>query len=390
MFKLTRRAVYVLVFSVLLTGCFSKKGGNTKVEPLPKVQAEVSIDTLWKANGGSGLGKFKQTLSPTLIDIDGETYVVSADRGGKVMVTSAATGKRRWATDTDIPVSSALGSTESSVLVGSHQADVVSLDKSTGLEQWRTKVSSEVLAAPMGRSAGVAVLSIDSRLHGLDTNTGKEKWLFDASAPALKLRGGSSPLVFDHVALVGFASGQSGLFDLNNGRVIWLDAIAQPRGRTEIERMVDINGRMVRRGNTAYIVTFQGKVATFDLQQLQVLWTRDSSSYVGLDAGGRAVVVTDSQGKLYAFDRFSGDTLWSQDALFHRKPTAPVIIKDYVVVGDVDGRLYVFSLETGNLLAYRKVDSAGIFAAPLVDNQDVIVQTKAGRLIKLSVEPLGS
>lgn len=391
MFKFARRAVYVLVLCVLLTGCFWNKSSNTKkVEPLPKVQDQVAVKTLWRADGGSGLGKNKQILSPALIDIDGETHVVSAQRDGKIIITQATTGKRLWVTNTKLPISSALGTTESLVLAGSHQADVVALDKTSGTEKWRSKVSSEVLAAPMGRNAGVAVLSIDSRLHGLDTLTGQEKWSFNAAPPSLKLRGGSSPLVFDHVALVGFASGQSGIFDLSNGRAIWMDTIAQPRGRTEIERMVDINGRLIRRANMAYLVTFQGKVAALDLQKLQVLWTRDASSYVGLDAGGRAVVVSDSEGNIQALERTNGETLWTQNMLVGRKPTAPAIIKEYVVVGDKDGRVHVFSLETGESLGYHKVASDGLFAAPLVDNQDVIVQTKNGRLMKLSIEPLGT
>jgi outer membrane protein assembly factor BamB len=390
MLKLTRDAVFVLVLSTLLFACSSKKGSLSKAEPLPSITPEVSMKTLWSTNGGDGLGKQKQVLAPALVDLDGDAYVVSADNSGKIMLTNASTGSRTWSQDVKVPVSSALGSTESLVLVGSHQADVVALDKTTGEEKWRSKVSSEVMAAPMGRSEGIAVLSIDSRLHGLDPATGEEKWVYEAAAPALKLRGGSTPMVFDGVALVGFASGQSGLFDLKSGRAIWLDTIAQPRGRTEIERMVDINGRLVRRANMAYIVTFQGKVAALELRELKTLWTRDASSYVGLDAGGRSVVVTDSQGKLYAFDRMSGETLWSQEALHDRRPTAPVIIKDYVVIGDAQGHAYVFSLDSGKLLAHRQLEGSGFFAPPLADNQDVIFQSKTGRLLKLSVEPLGS
>lgn len=386
MFKCTRQAVYVLVLSLFLSGCLPKKGGNTKAEPLPKIDQEVSFNTVWKAKGGNGPGKLQFNLAPTLTSIEGESAVVAADSKGYVMAINAATGKRLWKVDTNLPLSSAVGHTDNLIVLGSHKADVVALDKSNGAEQWRTKTSTEVFAGPMGRNSGIALLTIDSRLHGLDPATGSQKWLFDANAPSLKLRGGSTPLVFDDVALVGFANGQAGLFDLNNGRVIWLDTIAQPRGRTEIERIVDINGRLARRGNMAYLVTFQGKVAALDLSNLQVIWTRDSSSYSGLDANANALVVTDSTGKLHAFNRITGETLWTQEDLLNRKPTAPVIVKDYVVVGDAGGRVYAFSLETGKMLGHRRIDGTGIVVPPLVDNQDVIVQTKAGRLIKMVID----
>lgn len=390
MFNFARRAVYVLVLSFLLTGCLPKKGTAKKTESLPSSQSEVAFQTLWKADAGASAGKLKLNLAPTLVHLNGETFVAAADRKGNVSLTNATTGKNLWRTATKLPLSSAVGTSGDLILVGSQQADVVALDKATGEERWRTKVSSEVLSAPMGRSEGIAVLSIDSRLHGLDARSGNQQWLFDSQPPALKLRGGSSPLVFDTVALVGFASGQAGLFDLSTGRVIWLDTVAQPRGRTEIERIVDINGQMVRRGNTAYIVTYQGKLAALDLQELRVLWTRDASSYVGLDAGVNSVVVTDSQGKVQGVDRFSGETLWSQNLLVNRQPTAPLIVNDRVVLGDSEGRMYAFALETGEILGFRKLSGSGISAPPLLDNQDVIVQTKAGSLIKMSLQSRGS
>jgi outer membrane protein assembly factor BamB len=199
------------------------------------------------------------------------------------------------------------------------------------------------------------------------------------------LRGGSTPLIFEDFALVGFANGQAGVFDLNAGRVVWFETIAQPRGRTEIERIVDINSRLARRGNMAYIVTYQGKVVALDLSSMQVIWNRDASSYQGLDAGVTTVVVSDSEGALHAFNRITGETVWKQDALKHRQPTAPAIVNDHVVVGDADGRVYVFSLDTGKLLGHRRIDGTGILVPPLVDKQDVIVQTKGGRLIRLSI-----
>lgn len=386
-----RRAVYALVLTLLITGCLPKKSGSaSKQEPLPKIEQQVALKTVWKANGGVGSGKLLFNLAPALTPIDGEMAVVVADYKGKVTAVNAETGKRLWRTKTDLPLSSAVGYTDNLIVVGSHKADVVALDKIKGVEQWRVKTSTEVLSGPMGRTSGLALLTIDSRLHGLDTATGQQKWLFDAIPPSLKLRGGSTPLVFDELALVGFANGQAGVFDLNTGRALWVDTIAQPRGRTEIERMVDINGRLARRGNIAYLVTFQGKVAALDLQKMQVLWTRDSSSYVGLDAGANILVVTDADGVLHAFNRFTGETLWTQSALTDRKPTAPAIVQDNFVVGDAQGRVYAFSLEKGELLGHRMIEHVPILVPPLAHNQGVIIQNKAGRLLKLSLEPRGN
>ena len=365
----TRRAVVALALAFLVVGCASfKKTDENKVEPLPKIQQTVSFKTDWKAKGGAGSGNLLFNLAPALTSYEGEPILVTADYKGYVAARDAKTGNQLWRVDTNLPLSSAVGYTDDLIVVGSHKGDVVALNKANGSESWRIKTSTEVLAGPMGKSSGLAVLTIDSRLHGLDPATGNEKWIFDAIAPALKLRGGSTPLIIDQVALVGFASGQAGLFDLNSGRVIWLEAITQPRGRTEIERVVDLNGRLVRRGQQAYLVTYQGKVVGLDLQQLRVMWSRDSSSYVGLDAGHQAVVVTDSEGRLHAFDRISGDSLWVQDALMNRQPTAPLIVNNHVIVGDIDGRIYALSLtqETSNTMKKWKVQDFWFPLSPTI------------------------
>lgn len=383
-----RRCISVLVACLLVTGCLTTPQ-KSKVEKLPNIDQKVGFYKHWNTNVGSGQGKLVMNLAPTFVEGEAGKLVVASDHKGRVYAVDAQSGRRVWFHDVKVPLSSAVGTADNLVLVGGHKADVVALDKNTGFEQWRTKVSTEVLAGPVGRADGIAVLTIDSRLHGLNPKNGADKWLYDSTPPGLKLRGGATPLVIDDMALVGFANGQAGLFDLSTGRTVWLEQIAQPHGRNEIQRMVDINGRMVKRGNMAYIVTFQGKVAAVDTQNLQVIWTRDASSYTGVAVSARHVIATDANGKLTAFDRATGETQWIQDVLKYRRVSAPVITDNYVIVADQQGDLTTLSLTTGELLGYKRIGSA-VTAPPLLDSDGIILQTTSGKLVKFSVASLES
>jgi outer membrane protein assembly factor BamB len=376
------RVFAVLLCCIFLAACSSKASKVDKPKK-PKFEQQLKWETVWKANGGEGLGKIHLGLAPDFIQYKSDVWVASIDHMGKVTVLDAYTGKRIWRKRTKTEASSNIGQTADAIVFGTQNGEVIALAKEDGSELWRTQISTEVLAGPAGRDNTLAVLSIDSRLHGLDAATGKQRWIFDATAPALKLRGGANPLTYEDSVLVGFANGQLGMFDLNSGAVNWIQPVAVPRGRSEIERMVDINGRMGRRGDTAYVATYHGRLAAVDLAQQRFVWTRELSSYQGLAVTNAAVIVTDADSNVTAYDRYSGDTLWVQSELNRRYLTAPVVFGDYVVVADVYGYAFALSLQTGQLMGFHKVTASALRKAPLVDSEGVIIQTHAGRIFKI-------
>lgn len=375
--------MFARIFLIVLCSCLVACAGKHKNVVVNK----VDIKTQWKASGGLGLGKVETKLAPNFVSYQGQHWVATADFKGRVYVYDAITGKRIWKRSTKKPLSSALGESEDAVLIGTQKGEVLAFNKADGKPLWTSQVSSEVLAAPMGDEAHIAVLSIDSELQGLNAKTGKVEWMFNASAPPLKLVGATDPLIIDGAAFIGFANGQVGIFKLSDGRVIWLDAIAQSRGRSEIDRMVDINGKMERLGQTVYVVTYHGKVAAVDLNELRVLWMQDQSSYDGLAVNSQVVVVSDEHDIITAFDRLTGEVRWKQDKLQGRYVTPPAIYENYVVMGDDKGFVNVLDISTGEWIGKQRIMKSSLRNVPLVDHRGVIFQCQPGRLVKVSITP---
>lgn len=369
-----------------VTGC--KSSAKTSPKKPPKIVQEVNFKTLWKANTGLGLGDVQKNIAPEWVTVDGQPLLAAADYRGTVTLIDPSTGKRIWRQRLKLPISSAMGETPDALVMGSSKGDVIALSKVDGKTLWKTSVTSEVLAAPRGNQQSVAVLSLDSRLHGLDSQTGKPLWEFDASPPPLLLRGATNPLVIDgQVLLMGFASGQAGLFRLSDGQPLWVDFIARPHGRNELERMVDINGQMAHVGPMVYIVTYQGKLVAMDLATMNTVWSHDMSSYVGLVVAGDQLILADDEDNIYAVNRHTGETLWKQTALKGKYVVTPGVYDQYVVVGDAYGYVYALSRESGRLLGSHRLYQAAIRMPILTDAHGAMAQSHPGRITKFVITP---
>ncbi|MDX1514039.1 MAG: outer membrane protein assembly factor BamB [Gammaproteobacteria bacterium] len=386
-----RRAKLLLAcfaIALLSAGCGTVRdfvGGEDNSEPpaeLVEFDAELKVEEVWSRSVGSGVSKYYLKLRPMVAG--GRVY--AADRKGRVSAYDALTGNELWDTDTGVPASGGPGGGEGLILIGSSDGDVVALSETDGAEKWRSRVSSEVLAAPAAAQGVVVVRTIDGKLFGLNAADGTRSWVYDRTVPVLTLRGTSSPVLSNGAAIAGFDSGRMVAVSLENGQTLWETVIAVPRGRSELERLVDIDADPVIEDRTVYVVTFQGRVAAIELFSGNVIWRRDMSSYAGLGVNGDHLYVTDADSFVWALDRNNSASLWRQDKMKLRGLTSPVGFDSYVVVGDFEGYVHWLSREDGHLLARSRVDSDGIISQPIAHDGMVYVYGKGGTLSALRVK----
>jgi len=243
-----------------------------------------------------------------------------------------------------------------------------------------------VLAAPRAAEGVVVIYSIDGKVHGLSAENGETLWTYDRGVPALTLRGASSPALAPGVAVVGFDSGRVVALSLHGGQPLWETRVALPSGRSELERMVDIDGDLLIADNTVYVVTFQGRTAALDLDTGAILWRRDMSSHEGMGLDDQALYVTDDRSHVWALDRDSSSSIWKQDRLEGRALTSPASFDQYVIVGDFDGYVHWLSRDDGQFMARTRVDSSGIITAPVAAGDLVYVFGRSGKLAALRVK----
>ncbi len=374
-----------LLGALALGGCSYIPWFGGEKDPTPPAKLvpfapQVGVRTLWTTKVGTGTRKRQLALVPALSG--GRLFV--ADTDGDVAAVSAADGRVQWQRQTKLPFSGGPGTDGRQLVLGTSQGQVVALSASDGSQVWSAGVDSEVLAVPLIAGDLVVVHTLDDSVYGLEAATGKQRWRYLYPAPILTLRGSSSPVLADSAALVGLSGGKLVKLDLAGGVPIWEVTVTLPSGRTELDRIADIDADPVIVGSTAYVGTYNGDLAAVDLVTGDILWRRTLSSHAGLAADTSDLYITDSDDNIWAAAPADGAGRWKQEQLRHRLLTAPALLGDYVVVGDLEGWLHWITRKDGSLAGRVKVAGGAITARPLVADGRLYVYADDGTLAALS------
>ena len=378
------RQLLLILPVALLSGCgtfadpteWSK--GPDVVEPaeLLELTNQIQPQTLWSRDVGAGTDDQSLNLEP---QVDAGMVFV-ADGEGRVEALTADGGSRQWEVDLDVPISGGPGVGEGLVLVGTSDAEVIALDRETGEEQWRTRVSSEILSVPAASEGVVVVHTIDGKLFGLESTNGNRRWFYEREVPTLTLRGSGSPVLTGGAAYVGMAGGKLIALRVDNGNLVWDANVTIPSGRSELERLADIDGDPIVMRGGVFVATYQGQVAAIEQRSGRLAWQRKMSSYRGMAADGEGLYVADAEGVVWGLDPRSGAARWSQDALKNRRLSNVAVLDDLVVVGDFEGYLHWLDHNDGRMIARTRVGSDPITTGLQVRDSTLYVLGDGGDL----------
>jgi outer membrane protein assembly factor BamB len=370
------RNLLALSAALLLSACglFGDDDEELKPAELTDIETKVPIKRLWKTNVGADAEFLRVALRP---GGDGNR-IYAASVNGNVVALDPENGKRIWRNKLDIGLSSGPGVGEGLVVVVSADGYVVALAAEDGSERWRTEISSESLAAPLVHEDYVVVQSVDNKLVALSAYDGSEHWSVEQSTPTLTMRGSTSPVQVGEAVVTGFDNGRVVAINLSSGDVEWDSMLAPPSGRSDLDRLSDIDGDIAVVGQDIYASGYQGRIASLAAESGQVLWGRDISSYEGVTADWNNVYSTLDNGELVALNRRSGTEIWRQNVLLRREPTVPVSFRTTVVVGDLEGYLHFFSNVDGEPVARVRADGSAIVSTPVVIADRLYVQTDDG------------
>ena len=342
-----------------------------KPTPLAPITAKVTATPAWTVNiGKAGAYRFRPDLE------GGRVYTASAD--GFVTVLEEDSGRVFLRTETKKRLSGGVEVGDNKILLGTDKGEVLALDV-TGKPVWATNVAGEVIAPPALAGKVVVARTSDGRIFGLNAADGKRLWVFQRPTPALLLRSEAGVIAQGGDVVAGYPNGKLIALDADDGKLTWEVTVSAPRGTTELERIADVAGLPVIDGNAICAAAFQGKIACFDIQSRNVVWSRDVSSSRTLARDAKYLYAVDDAGAVHALDKATGTSVWKQDKLLYRRLTGPVVYKDHVLVGDGFGYVHVLSPEDGELVGRLATDGSEVQAIVPASN-GVVVQTVNGTL----------
>lgn len=383
--RITRKLVGVGVLA-LMTGCstlsslnpFSSKDKTNEPAKLEELKASMAVRTAWKLDIGKAKG---YQFSPALA---GNTLVVASAEGNIARV-EAADGRPMWRIKAGSDLTAGVGTDGNVIVVGAAKGVLMAFDMD-GKALWKTQLSSEILSAPAVGQGMVVARSIDNRVVGIDAATGEKKWTVQRPSPPLTLRNAPGMVVYEKDVIVAQPAGKLTSFLLATGAPRWEVEVGVARGATELERVTDIGGAPVIFESDVCAVSYQGRVACFELASGSPRWNRDLSSEVGVAVDQRFVFAADDKGAVHAFARDSGASVWKNDKLAFRGLSTPLSYGRAVAVGDYQGYIHFLSREEGSMLARLSLDGGAVSGTPLVAGSNLIFQTQNGTVAAIAVE----
>jgi len=373
----------LIIAALLLSSCSLFGDKEEKLEPkeLVKLQNRLNIKKLWSSNVG-GASEF---LLVGLRPVGDGNSIYAASQDGKVIAVDPESGKQRWKSDLEVELSAGPGAGEGVIAVASKDGFVIVLDATSGEERWRTYIGGETLAQPIIKGESVVVQSIDNRLRALSLFDGKLSWELEQTMPVLTMRGASSPLFVGSNVIAGFDNGRLLAVNGDSGDIEWDSMLSLPTGRSDLDRLADIDGSIAVVGQDIYAGGYQGRVASIAAESGQILWAREISTHVGVAADWNSVYTARDDGEVIALARSNGSEIWRNDDLLRREPTVPVPFHTTVVVGDLEGYLHFLSSIDGDAVARLRFGRRAISADPLVIANRLYVQSDDGSLAAFAV-----
>ena len=378
--------VALLSAVVALSGCKTVKGwfevgdSESKAARKPAELVEfvpsATVAKLWSADAGSGETRLGLTQGPVVADV--RVYAAAVEGG--VRAFDLQSGAKVWEFRSEQSITGGPGAGEGLVVVGTIDGDVIALDAATGTEKWSAKVPNEVLAAPTIGQGTVLVRSNDGRVTAFDLADGKRRWFWNHDLPSLSVRGNDAPVLGPGYVFVGNDDGTVAALSLVDGRPIWDQPVAQPDGRTELDRIADVDGAPVLDGAVLFATSFKKQTLAVDAPSGRPLWTQEHGGGGRIGVSYDRLVVADPAGVVWALEKSGGTAMWQQAGLARRGLSGAAVQGDFAVVADAEGYLHWLRLDNGDFAARARAGRDPVRAAPVVADGILIVQTTGGDL----------
>lgn len=369
--------IVAALLSCTMSGCaFLNKNKVEEAKPNPLPQFTQSSDLAAVAAYKVSASDAKDPLRLKIASDQGMVYLL--DPKGSVIAYKG--NQRVWERQiSKSGLSSGVEAANGILVVGNKKGELFVLDQATGAEKWTAKASGALLSSALIQAGRVIVVANDGTVYGFDESSGQKVWTYRLPSEQLSLRGQASPVALDaRTALIASSNAYIYAIDSLSGTLRMQRRVAVSDGRSDIQRLIDIDGEPTVAGQFVVTTSYQGQLTVMDLASQRVVWSEDSSSLTRPEVSGRQVFVAQADGKLKSYDLVTGQVIWENEQLLNRQLSNPVVLGQSLVVGDLEGVLHLIDPTTG-LITGRAKSSGEVRSLRVIDNQLYAV-TRTGAL----------
>jgi len=332
---------------------------------------------------GSRLWDYKVTVAERERTRSGRTGIVDrirdplsfTDRGGR---DKESVGGGVAYSDGKLFVSSGLGV-------------VAALDPQTGEEIWKRETRVPMHSAPTSAGGRVFAVSDDNELFAFNADTGEVIWTYQGIIENARMLTAPSPAVIDETVIAPFASGEIVALRVQNGGVLWQDALSSAGQLTPLASLNDIASGPVIADGYVVATAQSGVISAFDLRTGQRIWTQPAGSLGFPLIAGDFVYSATTDGQVICLSKLDGTVVWIQQLKAYKNEkkrkkriawSGPILAGDRLMVMSSQGKAVLLNPYNGSIINDFKV-GGDVFVAPVIANETVYVLTDSAKLIAL-------
>jgi outer membrane protein assembly factor BamB len=361
----------------------SEPAAPKPVQAMHTEKVTTTFSTNWQARlyGDWRLQPYNAT---ELRVVTGGIYL--CDDAGRLFALTAS-GRQRWLYRLD--GSSPRGPTVAHgvVYVGTDRGKLYAISAQDGKKLWEVQLDAIPSSPITVVDQRLFVQLANGHLLALNTANGQVDWTFSLPQPSLLLRRSSGVIVEGQTLYTGFADGKLVALNVTNGAELWHATVAIPHGNNELARMVDVSATPVLDGDRVIALAYQGNIAAYNRNSGEELWSQPLSAVITPILHDGTLFVAGSDGQVYAIDPQSGTVRWRNTRLKGQSLSGMTLCDGQLVLSNFAGQVITVDPQTGHRTGQKMISSSGIQAAPVcVGKGRFLVLSGVGTLYQLQLQ----
>lgn len=385
-----------------------------------RTNASGPLKKVWSRGFGKGSNRQGRVVAPPVIG-GGRLFVMDANN--RIVAMDADTGKKLWDYKVKVkkvgktrtgrtsiedrfsdPLSFRDQGGEDKEAVGGGVAlaggrafattgfgVIVALDAVSGEQIWRAKANSPLHSAPTVADGRVFAITDDNELYAFDAQTGEVLWTYQAIIESARMLTAPAVAVVDNVVIAPFSSGEIVALRVQNGAVLWQDALSASGTLTPLAKLNDIAAGPVVADGYVIASAQSGALGAFDLRTGQRVWSQPAGSLGFPAVAGDFLYVVTTEGQLACLSKTDGTVIWITQLPAYRSPKkrkdkiawfGPIFAGPRLLVMGSHGRALDVNLYDGQVVREIRLPGS-VMVPPIVANNRVFFVTDEAKVVAL-------
>ena len=335
--------------------------------------------------------KLTQPLSPPLdyekiCNVDDVGYKIKLASDGKYLYVGNLDGEiykinpksedKHEIVEIDQPIEDTLAVDDEYIYVGTNSGYLFKIDKGTGEIVEKRKFSFPILGQIYLKGSNLYFVDENDVVYCLDKNTFNIIWKYThGEFNVLDVRGVSGICFGDGGLYVGFDDGSVDKISYK-GDLIWEVQVGKG------SMFVDSDTTPVLNGNELYVTSVKGYTEGVNVEDGEILWKRDISTYSNMQSNIFGLFLADNEGNVYCLDNSNGETIWKIKLTNEGNIYAIKLIGSVIYAMTDEGKLVALDALSGKVMDILDIDDPFSCKMTLCCNK-LFVITRGGSIYSI-------